>query len=282
MTKESPQQETQQKEPMAYIARVIASSINELNATVSTIEVTFPRFILPQVSKHGLFSISTSSMRAMPVRKVVEASTFTPLTWRRDEKGMSPSGIVDNEAAIEAEELWKNAMDSAGYYATRLADLGIAKETANRLVEPFAWCTCVITSSYWANFLELRLAPDSQVEIRDLAAVIVCAMARVVPRKVSRTGMHLPYINNNDRAELDRDSLAMVSAARCARVSYGRVLEDRAHEADIELFHRLAHGKHWSPLEHVLLPVRSRKVRGRQHPSWLSFRNVVEGASSRK
>ena len=81
-------------------------------------------------------------------------------------------------------------------------------------------------------------------------------MAASTPMLVDR-GWHLPLVP--DYAELRADgfsveSIARISAGRCARVSYLTHHGQRDPHADLTLCERLIASGHLSPLEHVATP----------------------------
>ena len=115
----------------------------------------------------------------------------------------------------------------------------------NRLLEPFGFIRVLVTATDWANFFSLRLAPDAQPEIRDLARAMKQAMADSTP---VRTGEHMPYLTTRERTHPQK---GLISAARCARVSY-MTFDDKEPdvEADIQLARRLLRDRHMTPFEH--------------------------------
>ena len=56
-------------------------------------------------------------------------------------------------------------------HAERLSaqDIDLHKQLVNRLLEPFAWITVIITATEWANFFTQRCHPDAQPEIKHIA-----------------------------------------------------------------------------------------------------------------
>lgn len=77
---------------------------------------------------------------------------------------MVADGSLGVEVSDECEATWLTARDEAVIYAETLLDLGLHKQIANRLLEPFMWAEVVVTATEWDNFFKLRLAHDSQPE----------------------------------------------------------------------------------------------------------------------
>ncbi len=68
-------------------ATVVAHSLNEQGDELISILCTFPRIILAEVNTHRMLSKNTSSSRAIPFEKMVEAvqnDPFIPIAWQRE------------------------------------------------------------------------------------------------------------------------------------------------------------------------------------------------------
>ena len=160
------------------------------------------------------------------------------------------------EGAARAE--WQAALDDALRHAERLAaqDIDLHKQLVNRLLEPFAWITVIITATEWANFFTQRCHPDAQPEIKHIAEMMLAAYRASAPATVADGRWHLPLIQD-DEARSARRLLCKLSVARCARVSYLTHDGKRDRDKDLELYERLLGGGangHWSPFEHVATP----------------------------
>lgn len=145
---------------------------------------------------------------------------------------------------IRSVDEWEEALESQ-------SDVRPHKQHLNRILEPFMWHTVLVTSELWDNFFSLRIADNAQPEMR-LAAE---SMRRALDESVPVEGeLHVPYA---DGLALDGDARSvlgelLVSAARCARVSY-RLWDGSVstREADERLSDRLLRDRHMSPFEHI-------------------------------
>ena len=146
-------------------------------------------------------------------------------------------------------------MHQALAHARDLARLGVHKQLANRLLEPFAWHTALFTATEWSNFGNLRCSKDAQPEIRAAAELMFVAMRDSVPRALKHGEWHLPYVSSEERMRFTADEAVKISAARCARVSYLRQEGIREPSEDLELYDRLVGPGHLSPLEHPCRPM---------------------------
>lgn len=240
---------------MDFKVEVIADSVAPCGRRLTTVVATYPRVIHAEVMTHRDRARNAASSRAIPFAKMVQQvvdSPFVPLVFGSEQKGMQAGGEIEHTAA--ARDFWLKARDAAVAEAQALNRLGVHKSLCNRLLEPFAWITVVMTATEWENFFRLRCHADAEVHFQQIAFMIRDARNASQPRHLDKGDWHTPFIYDEDRRDLPPDQLLKVSVARCARVSYLTHDGRRSHEDDIELFNRLCQGSgfgHWSPHEHV-------------------------------
>jgi thymidylate synthase ThyX len=254
---------------MAYSAKILADSITthgEGNRErLTTFEVTFPRIVLAEVNTHRMISKCSASSRAIPVAKKIaqiEEDPFVPSSFVKNQKGMQGAVALADDALLEAESWWDWAKTSALASAKHLADAGVHKALANRVLEPFAWHTAILTATDWANFFHLRVNPDAQGEFRTAAEMMLALYDASVPRPLNEREWHLPLVSTEERIEDDRaerpiERLVKISVARCARVSYLTHDGIRDQNEDLALYDKLLAAGHMSPLEHAARPMTS-------------------------
>lgn len=241
--------------------KVIADTIWN-GKRITTLQCHFPRFILAQVNTHRMFSRNTASSRAVPVQKMIDrikAEPVIPVHWGLNQAGMVAKEEIAQKEKPLAQFIWENAMNHALFASKQLQEIGLHKQIANRLLEPFMYVDSVITATEWDNFFKLRLHEDSQPEIQLLAQKMKEAMDKSVPAK---SQVHLPYITYDELNQASKATtdmfleLAPLSAARCARVSYlNHEGKTPNPDKDMETFQKLKSGGHWSPMEHQALAI---------------------------
>ena len=59
-------------------AKILLDSIGKSGMRLVTFELEFPRYILPQLLTHRVFSRNTASSRAVPVKKMIEKIRKNP------------------------------------------------------------------------------------------------------------------------------------------------------------------------------------------------------------
>lgn len=269
-------------------ARVIKDSVSPDDVRITTLELRYPRAIHPELMTHRVFSRNASSSRAIPVMKLIRdvlADPFIPYSWGRNKPGMQAHEEATGFRRFLAKMVWLAAMYLVVALAWIMAKLGIHKQIVNRMLEPWAHITVVVTSTEWDNFFKLRRHRDAEPHIHVLADVIWIEMSVSEPSPLAPGQWHLPYIETDDvndateRADFDvsvaLSMLKEVSAARCARTSYlthdGR---RSAFDEDIVLCHRLVNADvfHASPFEHQATPDR-RVTRPPSIPHGLDYGN---------
>lgn len=263
--------------------QVIADSIMG-GTRITSVQVKYPRFILPQLNTHRVFSRSTASSRAVPTAKLIEMvrnEPVVPVHWGQNQAGMVAENKLNMGRAAAAEAVWKEAAYAAANTAQLLADIGVHKQVVNRILEPFMWAETIITATEWDNFFKLRIADDAQPEIQALAKAIKKAMDESVP--VQRA-FHLPYLRDD---ELDNNrwtyfQKAKISAARCARVSYlNHNKQQPIVEDDFKLAERLLEAGHMSPFDHQA-KFNEREVyrnENRNYRGWQPYRSLLEDSA---
>ena len=95
---------------------------------------------------------------------------------------------IDRPARAPAEAEWRRALDDALAHAERLAapDINLHKQLVNRMLEPFAWITVIITATEWANFFTQRTHEDAQPELKHIADLMLAAYRASAPRAARR------------------------------------------------------------------------------------------------
>lgn len=264
-------------------ARVIAHSITERGCELVTFQVRFPYIILNQVRTYGMLSYSVRSMRAVPTAKLieeVESNPFVPKRWNERIKGMVAGAELSEKDQETALAIWLTARDEAVNAARSLDTLRAAKEHVNRLLTPFCWADAVITGTAdeLAWMINQRVANDAQPEFQELAWEMDRVWNKSTPEEKRNGDWHLPYVDSNEDFEDEPNSymLRMMSAARCARVSYYPFDSDKTSQADdMRIAGQLLSGKpHLSPFEHQATATTVRRHHGKLF-GWLPNRLLM-------
>lgn len=241
-------------------AKVIEDSIAN-NSRLTTMELTYPRFIHSEFMTHRQFSRNASSSRAIPVEKMlqqVRENPAMPIHWGKNQPGMQAIEKLREMEMQHCESEWYDAAENAIKSAKYLASQGLHKQIANRLLEPFQHIKVIVTATEYDNFFKLRCHEDAQPEIAQLALRMKEAMDESTPKLLKHGEWHLPYVDfpGPRGKELSLEKAIKCSVARCARVSY--LNHDNSNpniEKDIALADKLLEAGHMSPFEHQATPI---------------------------
>jgi len=295
-------------DPNIY-AKIIKDSLSPSKIRLTTMEVKFPRIILAEFNTHRVFSRNVSSSRAMPVSKMMREALREPFyfrEWFKNDKGMQPKETLNPELAEQAskisEDLWRAVRENV----TRLMDLNVHKQQANRYIEPFSYVTAIVSSTSWSNFFNLRSRlknpnTGAQEEMVQLADKMYTSFVSSKPTDVDYGEWHIPYddfgfndfVANGSTGEniteatfCEQDPALNVcgvriskkllaSAGRCARVSYLNHEGVRDVNADIKLAINLIENGHMSPLEHIAKPHRGENRQEGNFFGWKQLRKFI-------
>jgi thymidylate synthase ThyX len=271
---------------VTYSARILADSLAPSGVRLTTMQVCFPRFLLPEWNTHRMLSRNAASSRAIPVRKLleqVESEPFIPEYWGANKPGMQATEELSERDASDARATWLLALDAACDHARVLMSLGAHKQLANRLLEPFSWCTVIVSATTWENLFALRCHADAQPEFRRIACMMRDELGISTPRALAIGEWHLPLMPDLEQLiaeDYPLDARARISAARCARVSYLTHDGQRAPASDLELSRRLIEAGHMSPFEHVAQPSQASHTRSGNFHGWYQYRKRLESRAS--
>jgi thymidylate synthase ThyX len=302
---------------MGFDAKVLADSVSPAGHRLTTLEATFPRFVLAEFNTHRVFSRNSASSRAIPVAKQLRRlldDPYVPIEFGSNQPGMQAGPALSGAARDAAEAEWLAARDDAVRHVLGLITspenvaryddlracleatqdslkeppaewLNVHKQVANRLLEPFMWHTVIVSSTTWDNFFNLRCHPDAQPEIRLIASKMRDALKRSVPTRLEPEEWHLPLVGETEREEASSaEELAKISIGRCARVSYLTHAGTRDLAADVTLYDRLLESGHMSPMEHVARPMTSAELQEDEwsgnYQGWIAHRKLIPGESN--
>ncbi|HEY4434449.1 MAG TPA: FAD-dependent thymidylate synthase, partial [Candidatus Cybelea sp.] len=204
---------------MGFSARILLDSVSPAGVRLTTMEVRYPRFIHSELMTHRVFSRNAASSRAIPIKKMIDAvrqDPAMPLWWGRNQTGMQAAVQVDDASRQLAQQEWRRALDDALAHAERLAspDINLHKQLVNRILEPFAWITVILTATEWSNFFALRTHEDAQPELQHIARMMLDAYRASTPRHLGIGDWHTPLILADEEASLPLDERLKISVAR--------------------------------------------------------------------
>ena len=270
-------------------ARIILDSVHPTNGVrLTTLELNYPYIIHAELMTHCIFSRNAASLRAIKTKNMIErvrADPFIPARFPRTatpDRGMEPEGYwgLDTPQHSMAHDLWVEGIDNACRTAKLLNAAGIHKQIASRPLAPYMHQRTLVTATEWENWDNLRGATrdtGAQDQIQELARAMLKARTESTPRA---RWSHLPFMDKepeeSQRYPFDE---YMVSAGRCARISYLSHDGKPRPEEDEALGKRLLTSGHMSPFAHLGLAQHdwradawSKNFRG-----WINYRETLKG-----
>ena len=272
---------------------IIADSLNPQGIRITSWVLEYPRFLHSELLTHRVFSKNAASSRAIPGEKLIQQvsdNPALPVWWGKNQSGMQANEEVDdtikrpvffgpatgfNDPSMltekeHAKAVWLEARDSAIEFVKRLNTIGLHKQIANRILEPWFNIRIIMTGTEYENFFKLRAHPDAQPEFQNLAYKMKALYETNKPVQLKAREWHVPFgdkLDDNQICSLiNTDNLTLgefleakeeikrkIAIARCARVSYLNYQGKDDYAADVKLCDRLFGSvpRHLSPTEHV-------------------------------
>lgn len=269
-----------------YSSKILADSVAGYNQKrLTTFEISYPRFVHAELMTHRVFSRNSASSRAIPQKKLrerISTDPAGPVWWGKNQKGMQAREELAGPEKEKAKQLWLEARAAMLRYSDALATLGVHKQIANRLLEPWMFITVIVSATEWDNFFFLRVHPDAQPEIAHVARMMKEKYLESTPATLEKGQWHLPLVNEEEKSRLNIETLKKIAVGRCARVSYLTHDGKRDIEADVALHDRLLkpgevlEPQHLSPFEHVATPLEAAQARGGNFFGWRQYRQDIQ------
>jgi hypothetical protein len=269
---------------MEISAKIVADSIpywgdpaTGKKHRITTMELTYPRFIHSEFMTHRKFSRNAASSRAIPVKKMLKqvwTDPATPVWWGKNQPGMQANEELSGWRLKAAKRLWVLAGCMMVVVAWAFEKIGLHKQVANRILEPWMWMKTIVTATEFNHFFRLRRAKEAQPEIKALADVMYTAMRASTPTQLQTGQWHLPFVSGWEVQEHGIENARKLSAARCARVSYLNHDGTKPDVAkDLQLHDRLVQAPHASPFEHQATPA-PYNTKG-NFIGWMQYRSLI-------
>lgn len=260
-------------------------------ARITTFLLEYPRYIHSELMTHRTLSRNAASSRAIPIETLAQQTVdnpVTPLQWGKNRAGMTAAEEVGEDERRMANKVWRGAAYQARHHARELARLGVHKQVANRILEPFQHIRVLVTATDFQNFFHLRTHPDAQPEIQLLAKKMRDAYYNNDPERLYRGEWHVPFVDRVrdvmgelryyvDGLEVDSGTARMVSASAAAQTSYRK--NDLSVFKAAVIYDRLVTAKpvHASPFEHQATPLWFAGNRCRNFRGWKQYRTMIAG-----
>lgn len=259
-------------------AKIITHSVNPDGKDLVTFLLKYPRFIHSELMTHRCASKNAASSRAIPyerMRDEILANPAMPEKWGAAQKGMQSGDEINHIDAVS--EAWIDSLKSNILYTNQLNRLGLHKSITNRLLEPWAHMTTVLTvdGGGFESIMRLRAHPDAQPEFQVLAYNMLDKYFKSAPTSVNWNQWHIPFTSIKEDGHALTEKL-IKSSARCAWTSYGNPEKDSTFEACENTYDKLVNGDqfHASPFEHQAFATQHRCPGN--FNGWHQYRHLIE------
>jgi hypothetical protein len=281
-----------------FKSRIIADHVSVNDVRLTTMECTLWKPLVAEYDTHRVFTRNSASSRAIPWLRQKTAITERPFVprFRLNKPGMVAGDFLSPDAQAFAQEKWLKLRSIVLEYYEMFTDpngFNIHKQWPTRLIEPWLMTTILTTSTEWQNFFNLRCSEFAQDEIRFTAETMREVYNNSEPNLVEPGTWARPYMElSDDEYYFQLETLGkvyvpspatlnMISAGRCATVSYDNLGDGIDMVKDYERSRKLLTAGHWSPFEHQAqaLELRVRGVHSAEYRSgnftgWLQFRKT--------
>lgn len=243
------------------MVKILADSLNVATGDrITTFELKYPKPLLAELNTHKMLSKNAGSSRAIPIKKVIERIKEDPYIpqFTKHQKGMQGE-IGDRIFQVSARHLWLKQLDKAIETALAMDKLGVHKQNANRVLEPWMYVPVIVTGTEWENYFNLRCAEATHPDFRTIAREMKRQYEENKPNELRPGQWHIPFggglaKSGGDSRMKFADALK-IAAARCARISYATHDGMFDHDKDKKLHDLLVAEGHGSPLEHSAMAV---------------------------
>lgn len=233
------------------VATVLAHTTHA-DSTITTWELVYPRYIHADFMSHRKFSRNGGSSRATPTKTLINEVRTKPMFFdevRRNKSGMVGGELLPLDELAEFKGEWFGLANYVADVAERWCNkYGLAKQTVNRILEPFLPIRMLCTTTEVDNFFNLRLARDAQPEIRSLAVAMRSSLDTYGDPDFATA--HIPY--SAEFGDLSESDMLTRCVASCARVTVMRSDgKETTLEDDKRLVDKLWQSRHLTPFEHI-------------------------------
>lgn len=209
---------------------------------ICTFVLEYPRFIHSEVVTHRVFSRNAASSRAIPTSAIIQNIRDNPaqaVWWGKNMSGMQAAEELTGWRLKAAKLIWASARECAILGARIFNHIGLHKQLANRILEPFQNIRVVVTSTEWNNFFNLRDHPEAQPEFAQLARMMKLAMEASTPTILQPGEWHIPYVTTvrmpNGRVTYLQPELAQTE---CVEITLEQALKISASMAAQESYRK--------------------------------------------
>lgn len=208
---------------MVASVKIISHSKGPHGKELMTMSLRYWRGIHAEFLTHRVFSRNASSSRAIPVKTMLRQvwkEPAGPIHWGANRPGMQATQELTGWRRWAAKLLWKSSARFAAMHSWAMMKVGLHKQVANRVTEPYQYINVLVTATDWSNFYALRDHADAQPEMRELASLMRAEHQASKPKMLKYGEWHMPYTTDREVNIYGLLDTLKMSTARNARVSF--------------------------------------------------------------
>lgn len=233
---------------------ILSSKHAQTNGVLSTILARYPRIIHSEMLTHRDKSRNSASSRAITIDTMIweaENDYAEPLFWGKNQKGMQSYEELEGLARERAIQIWHESRLDAIKHVKLLNNLGIHKQVANRLLEPYIHITVLYSGTEWSNMMALRDHHAAEPHIQLLAKEFHKELIKPPMQILQPNDWHTPWVDDPKMSISDRivHSVACNASTSYKTVDNKPMTPERANRIYGSLIQDTP--IHASPAEHV-------------------------------
>lgn len=266
-----------------YEAEVLCDSLSPSGQRLTSVAVKYPHAVHKDWLRHRMMSRVVESFRARPTELLIEqlrVEAFRPEEFATRIAGMGQGDALARQEQEFANEIWDLHIANCLQTAIDMGELNIAKQQRNFAIQDLCPIVEIITATDWDNFYELRLetredgSSIARPEVYKGVAVVKAAIDASEPVTLREGQWALPLVSQDElydrplplephqsqAVEPDPDERidwrlwCLVSAGRCARISYDKHRAFESVDDSVARALMLMGAGHMSPYEMVARP----------------------------
>lgn len=263
--------------------KLIADSLNVATGDrLTSFLLSYPRMIHAEVMTHRVFSRNAASSRAIPMHKFrcdVKSNPVLPGHWGANQKGMQAEAQLKGGQLARAKKLWTEAMQSALHIHETFEQIGLHKQVANRILEPWFHIQLLVSATDFGNYFALRCHKAANPDIQDLADAMLYAYMTHKPESKYPGMWHLVFAEQELPSQASTAEKLKICTARAARIAYKNFDGIIDFQSDIDLHDKLVQAGHWSPFEHCAMAMEphAEDLWSGNFRGWKQYRKTFEG-----
>lgn len=275
--------------------KIILDSINEENSRLTTIIIKCPQSFSHEFMKHKMFIKNIGNFKQDTILTTIESVEKDMSLLKNIGKKTKKIEKIAHDLKFKVTQMWLNRAKKVENEAKKLINLGMHKQIANKILEPYVFNTILITGTQksYSDFFLLAEKRQKIKEMQILANEIILIYKNNKPVLLPEGSWHLPYITQGDLDIINFDDynqcmdiLCKISAVRCLKMNYFNFSSNSHFDIGLELdvYNKMIESfpVNISFTEHIAMSSISNKQMESSFDSWIKYRDTLSGKFRKK